>query len=690
MSLGRLAGKAMRLVLFDWSNWLDWLGRSWVLPCVHGNNFEWLGPQAVPSRGVAMIAYLHCVSAHRQVQASIRSHRQARLRWHPRTVLAELFLLGFLVSVPFAARAVTYTVGFAAANQNPWGGGTSSPVNLNEFFGFPWDETGNAGKVYCTGVGDFKVCGGAELSGHTDGKLGLNYGLNMSTGSLAVQYPVQVNLATPTQSVLSGDPFTIGSSFTPLADGFKFLSESGPKFSAPASLKTTGPHFSTYLDLVANIVASVSGETCVAACISGGGQILDEKHTYEVFSINRNNSGQLKLLGQSQGYGVNVTAGPVTATVLPPNLNSDSQVKGGLAGFKLMSGVRDDLGMLALDVDKLVTDLLGFPPLSGTIGPISYNALSVNAGLGLDIEQHFSFEPKLTTMLEFSSAVRVQGLDGSLGPATTSVEFLAGQSITLRSASAATSVGVFPTFSLGGTVRNTTDLILTGDVWLEALGASILGKDLGPIVKKNTSADLHTFNVFDKAFDLHFSTAAGQVFKLDFDHLLPFSEQQPNEILDICLLVAGGCSNTGFVMKPQLFFPPDGPPGPPDPVQMFAYDVFHVDDIARCTAETLLTRTCDDTMARLFGQTSRRVLGEDNDAEFFFFDEKSLVTPMLLAVGDESLATATDRLTSLGYEPGYRPFVVPPAPTVPEPGTILLLLIAMAAWIVGPRPKMVL
>ncbi len=111
------------------------------------------------------------------------------------------------------ATSISQDVTFATAGQNIWGEGSASQFNLDKFYGLSWNQSMRIGDIYRKWHGDY----GAEARATTRGKIGVDVNASVSTGSVDVNYPVNITLDLPDPgTVKPGDTYTIYSSFVNL------------------------------------------------------------------------------------------------------------------------------------------------------------------------------------------------------------------------------------------------------------------------------------------------------------------------------------------------------------------------------------------------------------------------------------------------------------------------------------------
>ncbi|WP_150122545.1 GEVED domain-containing protein [Rhodopirellula islandica] len=196
------------------------------------------------------------------------------------------------------------------------------------FLGIEFNKTFNVGP----GIYEDPLFGsewGANANANVQGKLGLEYGYFINSGSVDTFYDGQ--FAYRVDQLPNTDDFVINTSST-LTDGKLF---------------TTSPRVSAYADLVLQFNASIAGTACVISCVSGSVPIgIDTK--VPLFSINRqeeDDNGNKLFLG-ANGLTTDSAGG-----TNPPAFDGDIVV----AGLDLQSALDIDLS----DGDDSQTDKLG-------------------------------------------------------------------------------------------------------------------------------------------------------------------------------------------------------------------------------------------------------------------------------------------------------------------------------------------
>ncbi|MCL4744040.1 MAG: hypothetical protein KJZ83_01375 [Burkholderiaceae bacterium] len=599
------------------------------------------------------------------------------------------------------------SVVFTRYGQNAWGTGGAIAHEISPtFIGLSFNENQNVGGVVSECI-DYVGCTywGAEARIRGAGAFGANYAARFGGGALDIRYPVKVSLDLPygangTNVPDLGDIFTIGSSWS--VNTMKVLSSPGNTTTTTPFLGSTGPYAQAFVDLVAYFDGAARGRICVHDCLAGGPS-FDFDKSREILGLSREGDGVVRVWGSpvTKGSPGELAGGVIKYYANLPVLNAT----GGLgADLKtLTTSTQDQLAGIGIGIDEIVTQLLGVP-MNGSFGfsfageyiGVGYNIFDAAAWLNLLIRQQTSFVGKPMIDLEFSSPVQVctgPG-PGQCGPDTKKVTFEAGTSIQLRNTGAQL-LGVVPTYRLLGTATNDTDLPLTGEVNLSALGLTSTLGDLGPLVKDwKKTFDIASIDLLAKTFGVNFEHSVGGAFNMLFNKPEGVSASIGSAALtywDIAqwsgcfALTAALCGQT-----PQSqvigFYPfLDAPtPDDPDGVQ-YALD----QQLFACLAGLLRFGCDEDIVLALIDErrflplvlSSPRALDDENGSDVYLNLLAGLFTPeyeVNPGISDEEVAR---NIAALREAFAPQPFVVPPAP-MPAPGTVALLVAGLAVFAV--------
>lgn len=168
--------------------------------------------------------------------------------------------------------SITQQVKFNSVGQSMWSPGQSTAFsNLNDplFLGTTWNESGSILKI-----GDPTLGGnGVSVSGSTSGKVGLELGWKVDSGTINTSLPFNFTLDTPDRNQLvSGNTFSFGVSQASLDSN--------------AFLRSVSPTIQAYADLILEAKASVTAKGCYDVVFDQG---CSAEKTVELFDID--NSG---------------------------------------------------------------------------------------------------------------------------------------------------------------------------------------------------------------------------------------------------------------------------------------------------------------------------------------------------------------------------------------------------------------
>ena len=404
---------------------------------------------------------------------------------------------------------------------------------------------------------------GAQLDVHTTGKVGLEFGYSIDSGSVDTTAKFAATAELP-DAVNVGELFSINTS-----SAF----ESG-------SIATQSPKIEAYISAIMQLSGSVDAQACALTfgCKTGSAPLPGVNLDQRILSIDPNSLkildglrpdgkalAEVAILNQSltlQG-GATATVPPVVGfkltgpggltiftsmpptpavtvdlaevTVQVPDIATSST--GG--GEKVTSSGRDDLLSAQLDIDGAATLLAGLPPagvgfdlidVPGFKFSASLDLIDVDAGPVLGITQDFEFIPTLMVNLAFSSPIQIAGLTGLRSSWTGLWSDLPDFAITETTT-------FTPTFWLDAMLRNDLgiDLGLVGTLDVLKLGATatVAGVDLlkfNPFSLNNLlgldnelfSTEKIGFSVYDNMFELAgFNMVEGQPFTLAIGQVSP-------------------------------------------------------------------------------------------------------------------------------------------------------------------------
>jgi len=330
---------------------------------------------------------------------------------------------------------------------------------------------------------------GAELNVHTSGKVGLEFGYSIDSGSIDTIANFQATAALPD-----------------VVNASEFFDISTNSIFDNGSLDTQSPKIEAYISAIMQLSGSIDAQACALTfgCASSGSIALPTVNLDQrILSVDPNSVklldgvmpdgnafAEVPLLNQSLkleggatiappvvGFKLEGPGGVTLASSLPPTpavtmglaemtfYAPDIATTGTGSGNNVTSSGRDDLLSAQLDIDGAATLLAGMPPAGLGFdlidaGPFKLSAsldlIDVKAGPVLGIAQDFEFTPTLMTNIEFSNPVQIDGLAGLHNSWTGLWNDL-------------------PSFALTGTTT------FTPTFWLDALLTNDMALDLGLI-----------------------------------------------------------------------------------------------------------------------------------------------------------------------------------------------------------------
>lgn len=416
-----------------------------------------------------------------------------------------------------------------------------------KFLGLSFDESKSRGGIVdvCDPTG-FAGCAsfGLKATVSGNGRFGAEYLVRADGGMLDVRLPLRATLDLPYDGTGGGIPtlgakFTIGSDWT---SAVKALSQpgSGTKQVTPL-LATHGPSVQAYVDLIGELGASVGGTICVADCWSGSIPPVGIAGRWELGSVNRNGNGQFRVLDNEVTPAGQALGGIIQYELRLPKLDAEDKTlaASGLGGM-LQTQAQDRVAQVKLGIDEAVSALTGVP-LSGAVGfdafgkHIGANYALVESSAGFDtlLRQRVSVQTLPIVTLDFASPV--QHLLGSAGGTdhwsapTHSVSFNLGESITLRNTQASL-LGAEARFGMVMFVTNEIELAVEAKVSVEALKASTTLGGIGPLYGPEfVTVPLGSIPVVETTFAAGVQELGGLTFNMLFgppQEALPFDPLQ--------------------------------------------------------------------------------------------------------------------------------------------------------------------
>lgn len=607
-----------------------------------------------------------------------------------RRLLARVVLV-VATSVPVAALAYTARLA-TGAGLSPWGAGPD--LSFNQFIGPQWQ--GGVGPVNLSlkACADIPVLGetcvgyGADGQASSRGRLGFDFGLNASGGSVGVYLPMEVNLnvGDGMRGVIPGVIEFPTGGFSMTKGGHDYLNGSGQVTNAGGPIvRSSAPTFDAHLDAVMEIAFSAGGHICYVGCL--GGSVSEQfSNTVSLFDVGPKPGGgyEASILGQSLlslPYSVAIPPGSNVAALSlnVPNVNTDSNFSGGYdpATDTVRSAADDAIFRLTLDLTALVGKLFPFlEPFVGShsLGPVgSYDLLSASIGMVLRyVDEFVARINDVVVGFLFSDPVSVS----RNGPPTLGALLNDGESLSVYSPQGDyadfESVGVLPIFFVQPAVHHSPSLVPAVEGELKVLQFEVAGEKLGPVANPKFSVDLGEFDLpeFDILGD--YIPIVGQPFSIR-----PGRPPIASGIADPCAFIL--CINNDF----RIEFDECGDDDPADcNSDVRPNRIWRVD--ASCPLSTPIYQ-CPGAFL-LEGMTSPSGRPVDPTGSPVFTNLSSLVIPPGLQgplLGDQYARDWLGANEFTGVAPDFAAF--PPykfpfdiAASVPEPGTLVLLALGLA------------
>jgi hypothetical protein len=466
------------------------------------------------------------------------------------SAIAAVFVVVSLSAAPARAEVIYLpgSLNFISNDQSMWGSDTAFVKSDTIFEGTEWNDAGfKLGGI--TGCSDCGLFGsddrfGAQVSVNSSGKLGLDFGYSINSGSVDTTADFGAKAILP--DTVSANTF------------FNIATQSNLD---RGTISTQSPEISASMSAVMQLSGSITGEGCfpLAGCASSTSFLPTIDVNQSILSIDPNGVDLLKGIlpggnpllrlsladqGVSFSTGLGVPGFKVTNsygkpiyTTLPPGVPTTSL---GSLGFNvpdvstsnsgpgptINSFGKDKVFNVKLDLDGLLSEAIyaatDVPVAFGTdiplgdLGNIHIDLIDIDVGPYLALSQGFEFDPKLWVDLAFSNPVNVEGLGWQMGwegPWNDLPAFAISQTTTFT-----------PTFFLNAMLTNDTGLVLGLDGTWELLKVS--GK-LGILQIPGTSLN-QALGWGDKMFDVSTQPMSiyNNTFKLDgFNSILanPFT-----------------------------------------------------------------------------------------------------------------------------------------------------------------------
>ena len=386
---------------------------------------------------------------------------------------------------------------------------------------------------------------GFALTGTTDGRVGLDVGLRMDSGSVNATVDFLASLDVPDTTGLDK------------ANAISLNPNS--VLAGTSTLNTTAPTVQLSVDAVMQISGSVNAEGCflTQGCEVGSSPInINERAS--VLAFNADGEGGVQVLGVTPpgvagGFPLSVdVVGLAEVTFHLPQPNASGGLDATTQTLKATG--QDDLVDLILDVDNIVATAAGVPGLFGSsldipvLGSVGYDIINVSMGPTIDIIQDFELDPTLFVTLVFDQLVNI---GGQIVDTFTSAWDLLPDITFLSDRTTVT-----PTFFVAATMLSQTLLDFDLNFGIDllqifynfgALGSDTVG--VGNVLDKGVDL-FQSPNLYEKLFALQgFNISRGDSFVVDFIN----GSSGPLSALgasDINPIVLAGVSNTTAIPEP--------------------------------------------------------------------------------------------------------------------------------------------
>ncbi len=429
--------------------------------------------------------------------------------------LCAAAMLGAMSAGPSHAAVYGGTYTAAVDDQSMWGAGGGTAIDYSQFFGTSWNKSVTVGDVYSYTIwnpfgNDPTIWGGGEVTAHSAGRIGVDVGASVNSGTVDISQQSSVQLNAP--EIINSSQQLIVSSTALLGTG---------------NISTQSPTVSAYADLVLELEADVSAKLCVVGCTDYSKTIVNLNAHPELLAVNRDNDGQVRVLGVDTGIlPLSTSVGPVDVTLSLPNVATS----GTAPPQPLASSGTSEFIDFSLDIANLASTSLGVP-LSGSFWPFSYSLFSAGLGLDLDVYQDFSFTAGTPTI---TLNVAETGL---------SYSFLAGAVSPVIDPMGFDLLNISSTIDFSGILTNETGLNLSPYAFMDILSASAFGYSVGPVYSWSSTFGTFPISLFDKDIQIDFAALAGPSFQVAITDDPINAVPEPGTML---LLGSGLLSLAGF------------------------------------------------------------------------------------------------------------------------------------------------
>ena len=341
---------------------------------------------------------------------------------------------------------------------------------------------------------------GAALNGSIDGRVGLEMGIQIDSGSVDATVSYQASLDIPdTTGLVLGSTIN----FNPSS-----------QLAGTNNLNTSFANLELSVDAVMELSGNVTAEACLvpSGCVTGSTP-FDIAERAPILSFNADGEGGIEILGVApsalnipipDGFPVELdVAGLADVTLHLPQPNASGGLDPTTGTLKARG--QDDLLDMILDVDNIVATAAGVPGLFGgdlpsleigalEVGTFGFDIINLGMGPTIDLVQDFELDPTLWVNLAFDTDVEI---GGELVTEFTSMWDLLPEITFLSSQTTVT-----PTFFLDVDLLSRTLLDFDLDFIIDLLQITYDFPLLEPVIGDASNGTLGIGNVLSQGIDL--------------------------------------------------------------------------------------------------------------------------------------------------------------------------------------------
>lgn len=478
---------------------------------------------------------------------NVLSHRSVRFASRLLALAPAVFAAQAAFGIDF-----NFSPTFETSKQSLFGSG-SAPISISkdaQFLGAQWNTSATIS------AGNPNGGNGFSLTGSTSGKVGLEYGLKLDSGSIDASLPFDVKISAPNANTLvSGQSFIVDTSATFRASEGYFDSRS--------------PTFQFYSDFIFQAKAALSGKASVDLFFFNKQvnfaptTILDVNGRQELIALNRDNDGEIRVLpflfsaastakdaydsaqaAKELKTEVDAATGrrekvkialkkvgvtfslesPLEASVRLPYIEMHGESLTG-TGTKLTKTDKDGFADFSFDLDRIASIAIPqIPPMTVNadidlvVGGIEASATVVDVDFNptLNLTQSATVDAKgVNIAFDFGRTINaaVLNADNTVAIAAglrTGVTMKAGQKLSI--VYDGQDMNLTPTYSVDASLSSQFGLSISSEIAFKALMASVEAKlfgfdiggfSLGPVFQSSIQfPDVSLGNLFDQTFAL--------------------------------------------------------------------------------------------------------------------------------------------------------------------------------------------